>query len=564
VCKRLPTHVVCLGFLRKSSCSYPTKKITVQKTTPPAVTIPKSCTVTCGLPYTPDVTGCGTATCVDVCGEKLFVYPSDTTVTNYDGSQTVYRQWNCTDNCGLVGTATQTITIGLGTVTITVPADVQVPCGGDTSVAATGGPATASYGCGAITITYVDSNCTIGLGKIYRKWQALRDGIVVVTKIQTITVIDCSPTGTGIVNVPNTPITLNTLNPSTGLVTPKIAISDQNFPCETLTFVWTWGDGTPSTTEFCSLTNTDSSCSITGVSVLNTVSHTYTAVGAYTITVLVYDSQYDPSQLTTANSGLTWVKFSIIVQFVSISGHFTGSVNMNSNQPVVACNNAPWVIQGPANSGVGYSSFDCTDNIFFSFNGAFLVKADGTLGVSGDMLISSVNCQLLAYSPINLTHLTLFADDRSALFTGYGTYQLLPQLGAVPFQSYFTTSSPGSGVGTGATFWVRIWDNAGNVLFDTAPCQPTTQNITIQPPAPYSAIVGDSYLDIYNPTSQTISALTGEEAASSTSNIPIGIIVGVSVGIVVFVIIVALVVYFLLKTGQQQQNSPAAEKFVQM
>jgi len=227
------------------------------------------------------------------------------------------------------------------------------------------------------------------------------------------------------------------------------------------------------------------------------------------------------------------------------------------------CPTAPaWVIKGPANNGVGYTTFDCSDTVVFNFNGQFIIAADNSLSVTGDMVITSSLCPLLAYKTVNLTHVTLFADDKSALFQGYGIYVPLAYLGPVPFESYFITSSQGGGISAGATFWIRIWDNSGVVLFDTYPCQPTATNITVQPPSPVSVIQPNSYLIISNPTGQTISALTGEQAGTS-SNIPVGIIVGVAVGIAVFVVIVALVVYFLLKTGKEQQST-ATESFVQM
>jgi len=228
-----------------------------------------------------------------------------------------------------------------------------------------------------------------------------------------------------------------------------------------------------------------------------------------------------------------------------------------------SCASSPsWVIKGPSNSGVGYVTYECSDNLVFNFNGQFIIAADNSLAVTGDLIITSSLCPLLAYKTVNLTHVTLFADDKSALFQGYGIYVPLAQLGPVPFESYFITSSQGGGISAGATFWVRIWDNSGVVLFDTYPCQPTASNITVQPPSPVSVIQPNSYLIISNPTGQTISALTGEQAGTS-SNIPVGIIVGVAVGIAVFVVIVALVVYFLLKTGKEQQST-ATESFVQM
>src|SRR5206468_1856205 len=122
--------------------------ITVRNTL--TLTPPASLTLECPASTSTNSTGVATATAR--CDSVNISY-SDSVTTNSGSARTITRTWTSTDQCGNSASAIQIITVQDTTKpNLTIPPDIALECPAtDTSTNVTG-TATASDGCGAVTI----------------------------------------------------------------------------------------------------------------------------------------------------------------------------------------------------------------------------------------------------------------------------------------------------------------------------------------------------------------------------------------------------------------------------
>ncbi|TAL02098.1 MAG: HYR domain-containing protein, partial [Verrucomicrobia bacterium] len=167
--------------------------ITVRDLTPPVLTGPTNLTIECGASIAPSATGNATAT--DTCNAVTVSF-SDS-VSNICGSaRIITRRWLALDSCNNSNVAFQTITVRDTTAPVlTLPANRVLDCPGNTTTNNTG-VATATDGCGSVTITSSDVT-TNGCGMtrtVFRTWTATDQCGNVASGLQTIQVRNVAPT----------------------------------------------------------------------------------------------------------------------------------------------------------------------------------------------------------------------------------------------------------------------------------------------------------------------------------------------------------------------------------
>lgn len=196
-----------------------TQTITVIDNVAPVLTCPANVTIECTASTLPANTG--TATATDNCDPLVGITFSDVTVGGIcPQERTITRTWSATDDCGNVGTCTQTIVVDDSVApAIVCPINVTIQCTASTLPANTG-TATATDNCdGSPTIAF--SDVTIGGAcpqerTINRTWTATDDCGNVSTCLQVITVDDSvAPTITCPANV-TIECTASTLPANTG------------------------------------------------------------------------------------------------------------------------------------------------------------------------------------------------------------------------------------------------------------------------------------------------------------------------------------------------------------
>jgi hypothetical protein len=482
----------------------------------------------------------------------------------------IYRTWTATDDCGQVTSAVQLISMVMGesSYNLNMPKDVTVPCGGDTTPTATGS-ATVYGTCGDMSVSYSDQQgCPQG-GKIMRVWTVLRNGIPVTNKTQYINVQDCPTRGYGIVNLPTGPMKLTECT-----ISPHVLVTDLDLPCELLTVVWTWGDGTQDTFK-CNPAVPDSThCKFDGDNLDTFANHTYSQAGVWKINVLIYGNRasFIPNATGSYEEGDSYVRFpSQCTAVDQYAGSVAGVVTLHAQTDEEDTTNSTSCKQPWIRRGLIYSAQDTAQDVdcsgYATFNLAAKFKKSGnnfttmTVAADGSTIVSWATCAGgLEFKSTNLTHLTLFADGRSALWTGYGQYSLAPHLGDLPFTLYAVDGGTNSNLGDAIHF--RLSDNSGNVLFDTNPCAAPITDIKVQPAKPACSITSDSAgLSVSNPAQQLVSALGTD---SGVSSIPVGLVVGIVIGMMVFIVIVAAIVYLLLVRRQNASAATQSDKFVAM
>jgi hypothetical protein len=189
------TRVVARTWTATDACGNTTnavQTITVRDSTPPSLVIPANLTLEC--PANTSTTNTGVATATDGCGTVVISF-SDVVTTNCGGTRVVSRTWSARDQCGNTTNAVQTITVRDTTPPIiTAPADLVLDCPAVTTTNATG-VATASDGCGSVSISYSDSvSNSCGNAKVIsRTWTATDQCGNNSSAVQKITVRDITP-----------------------------------------------------------------------------------------------------------------------------------------------------------------------------------------------------------------------------------------------------------------------------------------------------------------------------------------------------------------------------------
>src|SRR5206468_4087550 len=108
------------------------------------------------------------------------------------GSKIISRTWIATDGCGNSASGIQTITVRDRTPpSLRLPADLVLQCPGDTRTNVTG-VATATDGCGSVTLSYSDvvSNSCGFTKTVQRLWTATDQCGNTTNGLQTIAVVD--------------------------------------------------------------------------------------------------------------------------------------------------------------------------------------------------------------------------------------------------------------------------------------------------------------------------------------------------------------------------------------
>src|SRR5262249_20864369 len=166
-----------------------TQTITVVDTAAPTITIPPNLTVECGASTAPPATG--SATAQDDCSSVTILF-SDVVSNGCAATKLINRTWTATDGCGNSANGVQTITVRDTTPpALKLPANLTLQCPGDTRTNVTG-VATATDGCGAVTISYSDvvSNGCALTKTVQRLWTATDQCGNTTNGLQTITVVD--------------------------------------------------------------------------------------------------------------------------------------------------------------------------------------------------------------------------------------------------------------------------------------------------------------------------------------------------------------------------------------
>src|SRR5207248_1665592 len=116
----------------------------------------------------------GVATATDGCSSVTVAY-SDSMSTNCGSARVITRTWTATDQCGNSASAVQTITVqDTSKPSLIIPANIALECPATDTGTNVTGAATATDGCGSVTITYADQSggSSNGTNVISRTWTA--------------------------------------------------------------------------------------------------------------------------------------------------------------------------------------------------------------------------------------------------------------------------------------------------------------------------------------------------------------------------------------------------------
>jgi len=226
--------------------------ITLEDTTPPAISCPANTTIECDQSSDPSNTGYATAT--DNCDASPVVTYADNELAGMcDQEKTITRTWTATDDDGNFAQCIQTITVVDNTApVVTCPANVTVECDQSTSPSNTG-YATATDNCDpAPSVTYSDQQ--VG-NVITRTWTATDDcgnsgqcQQMITVEDTTPPVVTCPADVTVACNTPTDPSATGSATATDNCdATPSISYSDVvtagSCPQEkTITRTWTATD----------------------------------------------------------------------------------------------------------------------------------------------------------------------------------------------------------------------------------------------------------------------------------------------------------------------------------
>jgi hypothetical protein len=161
----------------------------VVDTHPPTITAPANLVLDCPASTSTNVTGVPIA--ADGCSAVTLSY-SDVVTNGCGGTKFIVRSWTATDACGNAASATQTITVrDITPPALKMPANLVLQCPGDTRTNVTG-TATATDGCGSVSISYSDvvSNSCSFTRTVWRTWTAVDQCGNSTNGLQTISVVD--------------------------------------------------------------------------------------------------------------------------------------------------------------------------------------------------------------------------------------------------------------------------------------------------------------------------------------------------------------------------------------
>lgn len=538
-----------------------------RKTKSPVLTTPPDVTVDCGQPTTADRTGTGLATAEDSCGDKLYVSYKDTTTPGLGGSYLITRTWYTQDNCGHNVSSIQKIRVNPNSnnIVVTPPKPCNLVCGGDKSVDNCG-TATVSTTCGdqeALTVVpSMDTACPVEPGVWNRKWEAYRNGVPTgVFAIQKIYVEDCKPIGNGIVNVPQGQVRVSSSRPVT--ITAGIAITDLDLPCEVITVIWTWGDGTTNTQKCDPNNPTPDRCIFTTVgqtlSLFTSYPHTYSTTGIKNIEVLVTDLRTVDVKPSPVDDGPTWGRFKTRLVLVGTSGAYIAGnfflqiarIEAEQKRAITGCD-SNWIVSGRPTASGGFQTCSCDGSASILFNSKFSIG--NQLTVDGQLIFRIAQCCASSIQFVSTTveHLTIFSDQKSAIFVGKGTYN---EDTAATFSAFVYSST--SSLGSVRAFYLNVKSTSGVTLLNTDPCFPEVTDWTVLPSGlPRTVVNSDPSLPsdftVFNPVTATLSAVEDDTSSARTSP---GVIAAIVSSLVVFIIIIAVVIFFALRQTPTSDGS---------
>ena len=170
--------------------------ITVQDTTPPSITGPADTIIACDESTDPMITGMPTGA-TDNCGEVVTTYSDATVAGECPATDTIYRTWIASDECGNMSSVLQVITLvdTVAPMLLTCPPDTVFECA---APADTLGLPTYADACGMVEISFVDDSTGFmppGVtGTITRTFFGTDEcGNVDSSCVQTITIQDTEP-----------------------------------------------------------------------------------------------------------------------------------------------------------------------------------------------------------------------------------------------------------------------------------------------------------------------------------------------------------------------------------
>ncbi|MEL6972884.1 MAG: hypothetical protein AAFO02_22155, partial [Bacteroidota bacterium] len=155
----------------------------------PILDCPAAISVSCDSSTDPIATGEATAN--SACGEVDISF-SDSFAAACGNTGTITRTWTGTDNCGGTTSCEQIITIAANVPPVLqIPPDATIGCN-DSSAPTSTGLATATSGCGEVSVTFSDSSisgCSTS-ETITRTWTATDECGQSTTNTQIVTVVD--------------------------------------------------------------------------------------------------------------------------------------------------------------------------------------------------------------------------------------------------------------------------------------------------------------------------------------------------------------------------------------
>jgi hypothetical protein len=498
------------------------QSITILKVTAPTLIVPPDANLACGDATTPDLTGTGAASALDVCGNALTPSYSDYIYEENDGTTVILRTWSATDDCGNSDAEVQTIRIAPDVPVVTPPANFLGICGSDTSPNTTGFPSY-TVQCGTVDVEFYDPvGCPL-YGSFMRKWTVSRGGSVFYSGYQTITTQDCQPEATAITNL------TGELGPRPYVIWPVVHIDDLDIPCEAITLIWIWSDGSNST-QVCNVASPCSDCVFSGTGLDATYGHTYAYPGTYSVQVFAYDSRaHLPDQIPDAQvgnsivTGFGWL--SLTYGYISVFDPTTGSASGTATY------------FSDESYAVGYE--ELAGNAFLVFGASF-----SQVGVSltSTGLTTLIIGQHFNFTSTSYQHLTIAPGTGSeaahVIVTGLG------QVNGVDGYSFYLF-----GLDSGSNsdlVRVQISDASGNIIYDTFPGNPADTETV---PSTIPNAVGVTVL-LVNPPPSTISAIISDQPNSTITSAflasPAPYTVGVIVlGILLLISVVVCVILFL-------------------